>query len=93
MHPIKTDDELSRLHLQRRGYIYNDYSGTAPSGAIGNKLHAAGCGQIKRCDTSRPKYFFDSHAEAIAWLKANRGVEDEQWSQCKQPSCIGEQAR
>jgi hypothetical protein len=86
MRPIRTDDELSRLHNAGVGLIYNDYSGRGPSGARYNVLHAAHCSWVVKSNTKIPKIFFDAISEAEAWLSSNRGPEGSNWKRCG--SCL-----
>ena len=84
---IKNDDELKRLHLQGKatgnGFIYNDYSGNIPSGALGNVLHRADCRNISKSNTKYPKVFFDRLDEAAQWITRERGAEGERWRRCE----------
>lgn len=83
MRKIETDDDLQSLHAQARGYIYNDYSGIAPRGAVGNVLHTAKCRHIARSNTNYGKFLFVVYEDAVAWLKKNRGLEDVAWRRCR----------
>jgi hypothetical protein len=82
MTKIETDDDLQTLYAQARGYIYNDYSGTAPRGARGNVLHIAKCPYVARSNTNYGKYFFANYDDAAAWLGKNRGRETLAWRRC-----------
>ena len=85
-HFIKDDDELMQRHLLGKssgdGFVYNDYSGNAPSGSIGNVLHRAGCPYIAKANTKKPKVFFDSIGDASRWISQQRGNEGERWRRC-----------
>lgn len=81
-HFIKNDDELKQLHLLGKGFIYNDYSGNIPSGALGNVLHLAECTNVGRSSTKYPKVFFEDIGEAAKWISNERGPEGSRWRRC-----------
>ena len=85
---VKADDELHRLHDAGRGhgFIFNEYSGHVPSGANWNVLHASGCIHVRNSNTSRPKYFFNDHAQAVKWIASKHG---DWWKRCKDCLDIG----
>lgn len=79
---IESDVELRRLIDNGKGLIYNDFSGMGPGGKDYNILHAAHCRQLAKSNLNVPKYFFDNLAQAITWLRENRGEEGSNWKRC-----------
>ncbi|MGE8452586.1 MAG: hypothetical protein ACN6OP_18590 [Pseudomonadales bacterium] len=79
---IETDEDLQSLHAQAQGYIYNDYSGLAPRGAVGNVLHIAKCHHVAKSNTNYGKFFFGTYEDAVTWLKNSRGREAIAWRRC-----------
>ena len=79
---IRDDVELQRLRRAGSGFIYNDFSGAAPSGSDHNVLHTARCYWLERANTNVPKLFFTDLPQAVAWLNANRGPEGQNWKRC-----------
>lgn len=68
--------------MRNAGYVYNDFSGMADDGAQYNILHTAMCDTLLGAKASVRKYNFGELAEAIAWLKENRGEERQAWRRC-----------
>ena len=82
MRQIASQKELEELHVAAAGLIYNDISGLGTGGAQYNVVHAADCPWVARSNTNIRKLFFESLAEAIEWLEANRGPEGRNWKCC-----------
>ncbi|VVB90321.1 Uncharacterised protein [uncultured archaeon] len=72
MQDINYDSKLLEIHKLGRGFIFNDFSGRAPSGREYNILHNASCSWILKCNTNVHKLFFEDEIEAIEWLSTNR---------------------
>ena len=83
MRRVSSDEELERLHHTGKGLIYNDFPAKEISGELQRVLHAAHCRWISKSNANMPKYFFLNTEEAVQWLKANRGKENEDWRRCK----------
>lgn len=82
MRQITSEEELDELRVAAAGLIYNDFSGLGSGGAQYNVLHAADCRWVAQSNTNVRKLFFESLAEAIEWLNANRGAEGKNWKRC-----------
>jgi hypothetical protein len=78
------DDDAELRHIRQRGVglIYNDFSGTGPTGGAYNVLHGAGCSSLGRSNTNVRKWYFDDVRQAVIWLEANRGPEGKKWKRC-----------
>jgi hypothetical protein len=83
MHAIHENADLLQCRQAGRGYIYNDYSGSNPTGHDYNILHAAECSMLARSNVRVPKVFFTDQQEALTWLNANRGPEGANWRRCR----------
>ena len=66
MKRIESDAELQRLRAVGTGLIYNDFSGTGPSGSEYNILHATNCHWLHHANLNVPKIHFYSLTEAQA---------------------------
>ncbi len=82
MKRIESDAELQRLRAIGTGLIYNDFSGTGPSGSEYNILHATNCHWLHHANLNVPKIHFYSLTEARTWLEAHRGLEGNNWKRC-----------
>jgi hypothetical protein len=90
MHHVRTNAELTALHIRGAGLIFNHFT-SGSTAARDNVLHAAGCvwvgRMLDRADPhSRPsvrKIYFDTVGEAQSWLVPNLGREDRGWKLCR----------
>lgn len=82
MRKVNANEELSRLHANGVGLIYNDFARGGAAGQKDNVLHAASCRWVSKSNVNVPKYFFEDLDEAVAWLTSNRGPEDVNWRRC-----------
>lgn len=89
MHRVQTNAELEALHVAGAGFLFNHFT-SGPAGARDNVLHAASCPQVSRmllgarpqAQPSIRKVFFDTLAQARAWLVTNLGPEGRGWKRC-----------
>ena len=79
---IDDDTGLWQIRQCGVGLIYNDFSGTGPTGGAYNVLHEASCTSLGRSNTNVRKWYFDDVRQAVNWLEANRGPEGKTWKRC-----------
>jgi hypothetical protein len=79
---IESDARLQQICSSGIGFVFNDFSGSGPSGGRYNLLHAAGCRWLERSNASVRKVWFENEHEALSWLQRERGAEGSAWRRC-----------
>lgn len=62
---VKNDNDLIKIHIRGRGFVYNDFSGKGKSKINYNILHAAHCDDVTRFNTNVRKYYFYKKSDAL----------------------------
>ena len=82
MQPISSNDEMTLIKLERKGFILNE----RPEGRKGRKVHHVTCEAVTVMHgTAHPKYFSENRVAAKEWLDQRFGTDG--WVNCG--SCSG----